>query len=557
MTSLLTELSIKNFAIIDDISISFNDGLTIMTGETGAGKSIIIDAVQLLTGGRGSVDFVRHGEKKSRDYGTVFIDDSNKQVIQLAKEYDINLQDEMLVLERTITNQGKSVCRINGKIVTLTILREFGQLLVTIHSQHDTIQLADAKYHLTLLDKYSAEEINPVKDAYRELFEKIQSLRKEFKELTESEQKNFQRIDLLEFQLHEIEQAGLKENEDTELESERNHLHNFEKIYQAVNKTYYTLYGEGKVLEQLNNAKDSLAEAEDADQDIKKNAEELTNIFYQLEEISFQLRDYNDSLTYDEDRLNEIESRLFEINKLKKKYGESVQAIIDYKYQISSELDLLKHKDDHIEHLKADIDHYSKKAEEAALKLHQLRKNSADLLTKKISKELKDLYLPNAVFHIQLTKQKELNVDGIDHAEFLLSANSGEPLKPLSKIASGGELSRIMLAMHKVFVVHDEVVTVIFDEIDTGVSGRVAQAHAEKMYHIASIAQVMGITHLAQVAAMADAHIVIQKQTKQKRTSTSITELNKTERTRELAKMITGNELTNTAIEHANQLLVL
>lgn len=539
------------------MSVTFDEGLTIMTGETGAGKSIIIDAVQLLTGARASVEFVRYGAKKAEIMGLFFIDEERLQVHQLAKEYDIELQDEMLVLERNITNKGKSICKINGKIVTLSVLRKFGTLLATIHSQHDTIHLMDANTHLFLLDQFGAEKISSAKTVYQEEYKKLKALQREYNMLAENEQQTAQRIDLIAFQLNELKEAGLSDNEDNILQEERDQLHHFEKIFQAVHQSYYILHGEGKVLEQLTTAKDRLTEAGNVNEEIATQATELTSLFYQLEEVSSVLRDYQDSMHYDEDRLNEIELRLHELNRLKKKYGETVHDMLQYQTEISAELTKLENKDNHLEQLKIQIEKQTTTAMKTAETISKLRKETAASLMTFMEQELQDLYLPDARFSVDIATKETLGEDGRDRITFMLSTNTGEPFKPLSKTASGGELSRIMLAINKIFAAHDEVSTVIFDEIDTGVSGRVAQAIAEKMYQISKTTQVLGVTHLSQVAAMSDNHIVIQKSERKGRTVTTIEQLDNQEKTRELAKMITGNELTTTALEHADQLLTM
>ncbi len=557
VTGLLTELSIRNFAIIDDISITFHEGLTVLTGETGAGKSIIIDAVQLLTGSRASVDFVRHGEKKAEINGLFTLNVNRRQIYNMCKNYGIDIEDDMLILERTITNRGKSICRINGKIVTLTILREIGQSLVNIHSQHDTFHLTDKKTHIHLLDLYNEEKTLPVKEQYQKLFERYTALNKRYEELSSNEQQMAHRLDLLQFQLTELEQANLQEDEDVNLMQEREQLQNYEKIYHSVQEAYFTLSGERKGLEMIDVAQNSLQSAKEYDPFIQKQAEELTNVFYSLEEIAFSIRNFIDDLHFDEERLNEIEGRLNEISRLKKKYGSSVKEIMQYQEKITIELEEIQNKDSHIEILQKEIEETKDQAIQVANQLSKQRKEIAVLLEKSINHEVKDLYLPNATFSVHFEKLNVLTVNGLDDVSFLLSTNLGEPLKELAKIASGGELSRIMLLLKKIFAKHDNIETVIFDEIDTGVSGRVAQAIAEKMYQIALFTQVLCITHLPQVAAMSDHHVLIKKEEKESRTSTYMKDLTKKEKIQELGRMMTGATLTDTAIEHSQELLDL
>lgn len=556
---MISELSIRNFAIIDDISITFCDGLTVLTGETGAGKSIIIDAVQLLAGTRASVDYVRHGAEKAEITGLFTVQPDHQDLKMACETHDVDLDEGTIILERVITNQGKSICRVNGKIVTLTVLREFGSALVTIHSQHDTVQLMDHKNHLPLLDVYDSAALTTLKEKYNKAYATYASLRQQHTNLTRTEQEVAQRIDLLQFQWNELTEAGLEDKEDERLTEERQQLQNYEKIHQAVQEAYFALYGDGKGLEWIDVAQNSLQQAESLDSVIGSLSEPLTNLYYNLEEISFKLRDHGEQLHYDENRLNDIEARLNELNRLKKKYGETVEEMLVYHDEVEQELETLKHKDVHLEKLSAKMAEAKEMTTDAAKLLHQKRKKIAASLEIGIQHELKDLYLENAHFsvHFAPIEEREPDANGLDSITFMLATNLGEPLKPLSKTASGGELSRIMLALKKMFAKHDQIPAVIFDEIDTGVSGRVAQAIAEKMYHISSSTQVLCITHLPQVAAMADQHLLIQKKESKKRTSTMIHTLTEKQQVNELGKMITGTTLTTTAIEHAEELLTL
>src|SRR5690625_528013 len=556
---MITELSIRNFAIIDDISITFHNGLTVLTGETGAGKSIIIDAVHLLTGGRGSVEYVRHGAQKAEITGLFSIEAYQSSIYDLAENYGISIEDGMLILERTITKQGKSICRVNHKLVTLTILREFGQSIVNIHSQHDTIQLMDPSTHLPLLDLYKRDIILPYKEKYTRLYKKYRQLNQKIKQLNDSEQKTAQHIDLLQFQLNELDQAQLEENELDRLTEERNHLQNFEKIYHTLNDAYSALYGEQKGLEWLDVAQSALQSGKDLDSFLEEKAEALTNAYYQIEEVHFALHDYTESLHFDKARLNEIESRLDEINRLRKKYGPSIKEMLDYQEKIKQELYDMEHKENRIQELEKELEQIKQAAVKEANELHFHRKQAAAQLEEEIKVELQDLYLENASFEVYFAPldTEILHENGLDVVTFRLSTNLGEPLKDMNKVASGGELSRVMLALKKVFAQHDHIQTVIFDEIDTGVSGRVAQAIAEKMYQIAVTTQVLCITHLPQVAAMADQHILIQKIETKNRTTTIMEELTDVAKVNELGKMMTGTKLTDTAIEHSEELLEL
>ncbi|QKY69288.1 DNA repair protein RecN [Lentibacillus sp. CBA3610] len=560
---MLTELSIQDFAIIDNLSITFNDGLTVLTGETGAGKSIIIDAVQLLAGGRGSVEYVRHGTNRAEIEGLFTLDSNTHQIYKTAELYGINIQDEMVVLHRTITSGGKSICRVNGKLVTLAILKEFGKNLIDIHSQHETQSLLNADNHIQLLDLYDVKRITKTKEEYANLYHKLSGLQKRYKELSENEQEISQRLDLLKFQKNEIEQANLVPDEDDQLEEERSQLANFERIYNGLQDAYNALYGEQKGLEWLNIANQALQTSSEYDTFISEKSEEMSNHYFLIEELMYELRNYTDTLEYDPERLNEIESRLNEINRLKKKYGQTVNDILEYLGKIEEELEEITNKDSHLSKLEKQIDEIYHDAYLEAKELHDLRRKAAESLTHNIHNELKDLYLEKSSFSVSFNTSNKageypkLHQNGFDFIHFQISTNPGEPLKPLHKVASGGELSRIMLALKGIFAKDQGITSVIFDEVDTGVSGRVAQAIAEKIQQISTQSQVLCITHLPQVAAMSDTHKLIQKHENNNRTSTSVVGLSENEKINELGRMITGTQLTNTAKDHATELLEL
>ncbi|WP_077326877.1 DNA repair protein RecN [Virgibacillus siamensis] len=561
---MLTELSIRNFAIIDEISFTLNEGLTVLTGETGAGKSIIIDAIKLLAGGRGSVEYVRYDTKKAEIQGLFTLESVNHPIYQTGSYYGIDIQDGMVVLQRVITAGGKSICRVNGKLVTLAILREFGSLLIDIHSQHETQSLMNAENHISLLDMYDDQKISKAKEDYLQLFRKLSALRKRYRELSENEQEMSQRLDLLQFQFNELEQAGLIPDEDTVLEEERLQLANFELIYKSLQDAYNALYGEQKGLEWLNVANQALQENRNYDHFIAEKAEEMSNHYFMIEELMYDVRNYTETLQYDPERLNEIEARLNEINRLKKKYGTTVEEMLEYMGKIEEEIEQITNKDSHLNKLQEDIEGIKKDAYLEAKQLHDLRKRAAASLTKDIHDELKGLYLENASFSVAFDTKNEqqstdiyLHQNGFDYVNFLISTNAGEPLKELNKVVSGGELSRIMLALKTIFTKHQGITSVIFDEVDTGVSGRVAQGIAEKINQISEQSQVLCITHLPQVAAMSDTHILITKQEKSNRTYTSLQELPDKKKIEELSRMLTGTKLTDTAKDHAKELLEL
>lgn len=555
---MLNELSIRNFAIIESLSISFKKGLTVLTGETGAGKSIIIDAVHLLVGGRGSAEFVRHGEEKAEIEGLFFLEGEQHPCYAKAGEFGIDIEEGMIVLRRDISKTGKSVCRINGKLVTISVLREVGSTLIDIHGQHEHQELMDETRHINLLDQFGAEEIVPALSEYQQVFRSYEQLQKKLKSLSENEQQMAHRLDLIQFQFDEITSADLKINEDEELMEEKRKLGNFERIFDSIQTSYSALQGEQKGLDWIAMVMDNLQTAADLDPAFKSVAESVANSYYLLEDAARSIRNELDSLEYDPQRLSEIDERLNDINQLKRKYGRSIEEILEYSSRIEEEIETLQNKEVHIGQMEKEIASLRKDLRLEAVYLTDLRRKWAKKLTKFIHKELKELYMEKAVFELRIESGPEVyHKNGSDKVEFYISTNPGEPLKPLSKIASGGELSRIMLALKSIFSKHQGVTSIIFDEVDTGVSGRVAQAIAEKIYNVSTGSQVLCISHLPQVAAMADTHLYIAKVIKNGRTKTSVTPLTLADKVKEIGRMISGVEITDLTKQHAEELLQL
>ncbi|WP_144476414.1 DNA repair protein RecN [Cytobacillus oceanisediminis] len=555
---MLNELSIRNFAIIESLSISFNKGLTVLTGETGAGKSIIIDAVHLLVGGRGSAEFVRHGEDKAEIEGLFFIEGENHPCKSKAAEFGIEIEDGMIVLRRDIAASGKSVCRINGKLVTIAVLREVGSTLIDIHGQHEHQELMDETRHINLLDQFGSEEILPALQEYQQVYRSFEQTLKKLKSLSENEQQMAHRLDLIQFQHDEILSANLMMNEDEELLEERRKLANFERIFESIQTSYNALHGDQKGLDWIGMAMDNLQTAAELDPEYKTVAESVANSFYMLEDAARTIRNDLDSLEYDPQRLLEIEDRLNEINQLKRKYGKTIEEILEYASKIEEEIETLQNKEVHIGQMEKELASLKKDLRIEADNLTETRKKWAKKLTKLIHKELKELYMEKAVFELKIDSDLDaFHKNGADKVEFYISTNPGEPLKPLSKVASGGELSRIMLALKSIFSKHQGVTSIIFDEVDTGVSGRVAQSIAEKIYNVSTGSQVLCISHLPQVAAMADTHLYIAKVIKNGRTKTSVTPLSSSDKVKEIGRMISGVEITELTKQHAEELLQL
>lgn len=555
---MLSEISIKNFAIIESLTISFEKGFTVLTGETGAGKSIIIDAIHLLAGGRGSVEFVRHGEDKAEIEGLFQVEDPSHGCYEKANELGIEIEDGMIILRRDIFRSGKNVCRINGKLVTISTLREIGNTLFDIHGQHEHQELMDDTKHLTLLDQFGFDRIGPALIQYQDIYHKYEAVQKRLKSLSENEQQIAHRLDLIQFQYNEITNADLKLNEDEMLLEEKSKLMNFERIYEAINTSYSALQGEQRGLDWISLLMGHLEVAADLDSSYKEMAENVSNSFYMLEDLAQNLRNELENLEFEPNRLNEIEERLSEINQLKRKYGKTIPEILEYSAKIEEEMETLQNKEGHIDQLEKELLSVRKDLELEAKELHLLRKKYANQLTKLIHKELKELYMEKTVFEVRFESDYEhYSKTGSDKVVFYLSTNPGEPLKPLSKTASGGELSRIMLALKSIFSKHQGITSIIFDEVDTGVSGRVAQAIAEKIYKVSTNSQVLCISHLPQVAAMADTHLFISKKIVKGRTKTEVQPLSHSEKIKEIARMISGAEITNLTKEHAKELLTL
>ncbi|MFC5713307.1 DNA repair protein RecN [Thalassorhabdus alkalitolerans] len=565
---MLAELSITNFAIIEQLSVSFESGLTVLTGETGAGKSIIIDAIGLLIGGRGSVEYVRHGAKRAEIEGLFHIDAG-----QIAKEKvesaGIDIEEGMIVLRREITKQGKSICRINGKLVTLAILREVGQSLVDIQGQHDNQELMQAEKHAGMLDRFAGKKLQEALREYQTIYTTFRSVEKKVKQLRENDQEVAHRLDFIEYQLKEIEEAQLQPGEDEELEKEKYKLANSEKLFRSLKEAYESLHGEGRGLDWAGLAMNHGEEAASIDPDLQSLSETINNCYFMLEEASYSLRDHVDSLEFDPDRLNVIEGRLDEIQQLKRKYGNSVTEILEYASRIEEEKDSLENKDERIQQYEKQLEDLSLDLLAEAETLTDLRKQAAEKLAYEVKQELKALYMEKAELFVEIgtpqkgerytvnSKEVIFTEQGTDRVEFMLSPNAGEPLKPLAKVASGGEISRIMLAMKTILSGFQHMTSLIFDEVDTGVSGRVAQAIAEKIHHVSIDSQVLCITHLPQVAAMADTHLYIKKGESEGRVTTSVAPLAEEEKVDEIARMISGVEVTELTKDHAKELVTM
>lgn len=556
---MLSELSIKNFAIIEDLDVSFEEGLTVLTGETGAGKSIIIDAVQLVAGGRGSVEFIRHGTKKAELEAMFTIVDLNHPVFRKMEEFGIESEEGTIILRRELNLNGKTTCRVNGKLVTIAILRELGSQLIDIHGQHENQELMHQKSHIHLLDSFAGLPFKMAMKSYTDLYEDYVKLHKKLSLASENEQQIAQRIDLYTFQLSEIDEAALQIGEEEKLESERMKLQHYHRLFDRLNNAYEAIQGDSHALDYLGTAMSDLEDAASVDSDLKTLAETTGESFYSLQDVAHDIKGMIDEMEYDPNRLEIVEDRLALFTILKRKYGTSIEDILLYRDKIADRLDELINRDDRLEKEQEKLKHLRADLEIEAEELSAIRKESASILEKAIMEQLHQLHMGKAEFQVKIERKDAgaFDYNGFDNVAFYISTNVGEPMKPLVKVASGGELSRVMLALKTIFSKHQGITSIIFDEVDTGVSGRVAQAIAEKIAMVAMNSQVLCISHLPQVAAMADHHYLIHKEVTDERTRTSIRDVLDGDRTRELSRMLSGAEVTPLTLRHADELLQL
>lgn len=550
---MLLEISIKNFAIIEEISLNFEKGMTVLTGETGAGKSIIIDAMNMMLGSRATTDVIRHGAPKAEIEG-LFTVESNRHLTALFEEQGLEWTDE-LIIRREILQNGRSVSRINGQMVNLSVLKAVGQHLVDIHGQHDQEELMRPQLHISMLDEFGDAAFFQTKDAYRQTFEDYKRLRKQVVELQRNQQENKARIEMLEFQIAEIEAAALEVDEDVRLEQERQRLLNHKMIADTLTNAYTMLDAEEfSSLANVRSAMNDLESIEEYDPSYKELSSQLSETFYALEDITKRLEDVVDGLEFDGNRLMQVESRLDLIHSITRKYGGQVKDVLEYLAQITKEYSLLTGSDLSSEDLEKELKRLEKSLVTLAQDLSDQRHTLAQALENEIQQELADLYMDKARFQVRFSKTK-FNREGNEAVEFYISTNPGEDFKPLVKVASGGELSRLMLAIKSAFSRKEGKTSIVFDEVDTGVSGRVAQAIAAKIHKIGQNGQVLAISHLPQVIAAADYQFYIEKISDEHSTVSTVRLLNREERIEEIAKMLAGEDLTEAARQQAEQLL--
>ncbi len=562
----LRQLEIQNIALIDRVSIGLGNGLNVMTGETGAGKSIIIDSINAVLGERMSKEIIRTGKDKALVEAVFQVE--NEKLKDIFESFGIEPEeDDTLIISREFNITGKSLCRINGKMATVSMLKEIGQYIIDIHGQYDNQSLLRVESHIKLLDSFGGEKIQELKREYSQLLDRYKELKRKLKDLTGDSNERERRIDLLKYQIEEIKKADLRKNEEALLNSKRLLLANAEKVISVLSGTYELLYSGSNlgssVTDYLNQALtnlNSILKLDDKFVEISKNLEDLK---YQLEDISEELRSQRDQTDYNPNLLEEIEERIDLIFKLKRKYGNSVEEILTYCKKIENELEDILGSEELVVSLTEELDSVDDKLYHIAKSLNNERINAAKILEAKIGQELCDLEMKRAEFKASIVfedfsdqnTERKYQHSGLDKVEFLISANAGEPLKPLSKIASGGEMSRIMLAIKTILANVDEMPTLIFDEIDIGVSGRAAQKVGEKLSLVSKNHQVICVTHLAQIASMADNHFLIEKVSNEKSTYTEVKKLNEKTVILEIARIIGGVDISEITLKHAEEML--
>lgn len=532
-------LHIKNIGIIEDISIDLNKGLNVLTGETGAGKTLIIDSLQIISGGRFSKEMMRKG--------------SNNSFVELCfYEPEEKAIEQNIIVSREITNNGKNMCKINGRMVTVTELKNFMSKYIEIHGQNDNQNLLDNKLHLQYLDGFIGGKMQGRKEKYEEFYNRYCEIKQELKENFGDEKERQRKMDLLRYQVEEIKEANLKIGEEDELEEKRKIMQNSEKIAENLNKAEGLISESG--IDSISTAIRMLEKIEDIDAKYEKASSNLKSIYYELQELSRDISSYKDEIYFDEQERNETEERLDLIYRLKRKYGNTIKEILQYKDEIEQELEHIENLEEYNEKLRKEQKQLENKMNELANQIHEIRKEDAKTLSQSINQELIELEMKNAKINIHVDyKESEYFKTGKDMVTFYIRTNFGEDEKELSKIASGGEMSRTMLAIKKVLADIDQMPVLVFDEIDTGISGKAANSVAKKLKTIAKKHQVMCISHLPNIAAMADYNYFISKNVKEERTSTNIRLLDENEVIKEIARISSG-EINEVTLKYASEL---
>ena len=537
---MITNLHIKNIGIIEDLNIDFNKGLNVLTGETGAGKTLIIDSLQIISGGRFSKEMIRRGENNSFVELCMYVPNSPKA------------EDGNIIVSREINTNGKNMCKINGRMVTVNELKEFMAEFIEIHGQNDTQGLLNSKKHLNYLDGFSGEKLVKLKNRYQELYSEYIRIQKELKANFGDDKERQRKIDLLQYQIKEIEEADLKENEEEELEEQRNIIANSAKISENLQKANSLIEDGG--IDNISMAIRALEKIEDIDKKYQETSTNLKNLYYELQEVARDINGYKDDTYFDENERNEIEERLDLIRLLKRKYGNTIKEILEYREKIEQELDKIENAEEYNNKLKAQIREIETEMTEKAQEMHEIRKLAGSKLSLEINNELQELELKNAKISVNVKYvEKEFFTTGKDIVKFYIATNVGEEEKELSKIASGGEMSRIMLAIKKVLAEYDNISILVFDEIDTGISGKAANSVGNKLKSIAGNHQVLCISHLPNIVAQADYNYFISKNVIEDRTKTQIKLLKENEVIEEIARISSG-EINEVTMQYATEL---
>jgi len=562
---MLRHLVIHNVALIDKVELELNEGMNILTGETGAGKSVIIGSLSAILGERVSRDMIRTGSDKAF-VEAVF----NVNYESLSDIYE-NLgiepkEDGTLVISREFSVSGKNICRVNGRMVTLSVLKEIGERLVDIHGQHDNQSLLKTEKHIELLDSFGGAAIEKLKYSYREILSEYKSIKDKIKKLSGDEAERSRKIDILRYQLDEINAAELKPGEDAELEKQRNVLSNVEKILISLTVVHNILNGadenQTSVLDMLRTAGIEMQNAVKWDDTYEDTAAQIDDITYRLEDIADEIRRKRDSMEYNPEMLEQIEDRLDIINKLKRKYGNTIEDIIKFRKDIECELEQMEGSEELLAELQKKLNEVEEQLYRKACELSNERRKAAEILESRITEQLEDLEMKKARFAVNFefadvcdNNSRNYMSNGLDKIEFLISTNPGEPLKPLARIASGGEMSRIMLAIKTILADVDKVPTLIFDEVDTGISGKAAQKVAEKLALVSCTHQTICITHVPQIACMADNHYLIQKAVIKDTTRTRVKKLEQNDKLMEIARILDGDNITDITMKHAEEMI--
>ncbi len=554
---MLMSLSVTNFGLVESLELSLKPGLTVLTGETGAGKSIIIEALQVALGGRAYAEYIK-SDKDKATVQAVFETGSMPHLREILDAAGVECQDNLLILSRQLSRSGRNFCRVNGQITTLQLYKQIGNYLLDMHGQHEQQSLLNQARHMELLDRFSGEELLSQKTRLKKIYQEWVGVKKKLDAIKSNRRERARQADMLRFQIEEIDAASLKENEEEELMAEKIKVANAERIAGLAQAGYVALYSGDNyapaAVDQLGKAVESLEELKGYDENIHQLLENVSSALYLVEEAARDLVSYRDNIEFQPGRLEEIESRLSEISRLKAKYGESVDQIIKFRDDAAAQLEELDNSEEKEEALSEECSLLEESYYQTARKLSSFRRDAAEKLKAAVERELRDLEMHGVLLEVRQTPC-EPGVNGLEDVEFLISTNPGEPPKPLAKVASGGELSRIMLAFKNILASVDGIPTLVFDEVDTGIGGKTLQAVARKLEDLSLQRQIIVVTHAPVIAALADTHYHVNKQFDTEKTTTGIAKLEGEDRIKELARMLGGKQLSRAVMDHASQLL--